>query len=382
VRVLVAPDSFSGSMTAPQAADAIAEGWRRTAPKDEISSRPLSDGGPGFVAAMAAATGGALHEVPAAGPWGGPAAAQIALVVDHDGPTAYLEVAQVCGPVGDLRGPAGTASSAGLAAPVRHALGLGARRIVVGLGGTLTSDAGAGLLAGLGATAVDANARDVTALMLGGGAGLAAVAAVDLAPARAALAGVDLVIASDVDVPLLGPRGAARGFAPQKGAEPELVAVLESSLTAFAHGCARLPDGRSPAAQLGAGAAGGLGFALLHLGGRRVPGIEWVLGAVGFGEAVAEADLVITGEGCLDWQSVQGKVVSGVCRESMAQGRPVLALAGQSLLARREWMAIGVSGAYTILGDAPTPPDVAEAMAHGRQLLAELSARAARTWSR
>ncbi len=383
MRVLIAPDSFTGSMTAPRAAAAIADGWLRTAPADEILLRPLSDGGPGFVSTLAVALGGELRPVATTGPWGRPAAAQILLVADDPGPTAYLEVAQAAGDP-HQRGDPGDASSAGVAPLIREALSAGARRIVVGLGGTLTTDAGAGMLAGLGATAADEAGRDATSAMAAGGAALARIATVDLAPAAALLAGVDLVIASDVDNPLLGARGAARGFGPQKGADPVLVERLEESLTRFAHACGRLADGRSPAVALGAGAAGGLGFALIHLGGRRVPGIEWVLDACRFSEAVFASDLVITGEGCFDWQSLHGKVITGVCRAAMAQGRPVLVLTGRLEVARREWMAIGVSGAFSILDpDGPAGPGLqAQAVEHGPALLADLAARAARTWSR
>ena len=241
------------------------------------------------------------------------------------------------------------------------------------------------MLAGLGARACDADGRDVTERLRAGGAALAGIATVDLAPARELLAGVDLVIASDVDSPLLGPRGAARGFSPQKGADPALVAALEESLRRFAHACGRLSDGKSPAVALGAGAAGGLGFALLHLGGRRVAGIDWVLTAVSFAERVAACDIVITGEGSFDWQSLHGKVISGVCRAAMAHGRPVLVMAGQLHIGRREWMALGVSGAFAIAGDEdPAVPIRGRAAANQGppQLLADVAARAARTWSR
>ncbi len=352
MRVLVAPDCFTGSMTAATAAAAIADGWRTTAPGDEVTQLPVSDGGPGFLAAIRAGIGGESRAVASVGPWTVPVDAELLLVPGAGGPTCYVEAAQACGETLAPHGPAEEASSAGVGLLLDEALAAGAGRIVVGLGGTLTTDGGAGMLAVLGATAVDGEGRDATALLRTGGGGLAGIAAVDLANARARLAGVELVIATDVDNPLLGPRGAARGFAPQKGAPPAAVERLEESLQRFAHACGRLPDGRSPAVALGAGAAGGLGFALLHLGGRIVPGIDSVLETLRFHQRVAPSDLVITGEGSFDWQSLHGKVITGVCRAAMEHGRPVLVLAGRIDVGRREWMSIGVNGAARHRGGA------------------------------
>lgn len=381
MRVLVAPDSFTGSMTAAQAASAIVQGWRTTAPGDAVTAVPLSDGGPGFVAALHAALGGRLHEVPTTDPWGAPTMGAVLVAPGPTGPTAYVEVAQAAGGSLTSTHHALTASSRGVAPLLLAALAQAPARLVVGLGGTAVSDAGAGLLGGLGAAATDIEGARNTQRLYEGVPGLAGLAAVDLEPARRLLAGTELVIAADVDNPLLGPRGAAHGFGAQKGLDPDAVAVAEDSLRAFAHACGRTPDGRSPAVALGAGAAGGLGFALLHLGGRVVPGIEVVMEAVDFAGQVAAADLVITGEGRLDWQSLHGKVITGVCRAAMAHGRPVVVLAGGVAVGRREWMAIGVSGAYGIVDEAAPAAAVADAVARGPQLLADLAARAARTWS-
>jgi glycerate kinase len=382
MRVLVAPDSFTGSMSAAEAAHAIADGWNAIAPEDELVLLPVSDGGPGFVAALRAALGGELRSAPTTGPWGAAVAGSVLVVPELAGRVAYVEVAQAAGDSGAPRGAATAASSAGVAVLLRAALDSGARRIVVGLGGTLVTDGGAGMLAGLGATGSDADGGDCTALLRLGGAGLRNVAAVDLEVARRLMSGVDLIIATDVDNPLLGPRGAARGFGSQKGLEAQEVEAAEAALRAFAHACGRLPDGRSPAVALGSGAAGGLGFALLHLGGRVLSGIDVVLDAIGFEEHVTRTDLVITGEGSLDWQSLHGKVITGVCRAAMAHGRPVLVLAGRVAVGRREWMAIGVSGAYAIVDADAAPAAIEAAAADGPRLLAELASRAARTWSR
>lgn len=381
MRVLVAPDSFTGSMTAAQAAKAITTGWTQHAPEDAVLPMPLSDGGPGFLAALHTGLGGELHEVPTTDPWGEPTAGSVLLVPGEGGATAYLEVAQAAGSPVPRRGPARTATSAGVAPLLIAALGLRPDRIVIGLGGTAVTDGGAGLLAGLGATALAEDGSPLTAQLSEGYPGLTGIASMDLTAPRAALSAVELVVAADVDNPLLGNRGAAHGFGPQKGLDEAEVIEAEAALQALAHACGRLSDGRSPAVALGAGAAGGLGFALLHLGASVTPGIDLVMASVGFAEQVAAADLVVTGEGRLDWQSLRGKVITGVCRAAMDHGRPVLVLAGSLAVGRREWMAIGVSGAYGIVPETAPDAEVAAAVADGPRRLAELAQRAARTWS-
>lgn len=381
MKVVVAPDSFTGTLSAVEAAEAIARGWRRTAPDDDLVLVPLSDGGPGFVDVVRTSLGGELVRCTVHGPVGARVEASVLVV----GTTAYVEVARACGlhlvPV-ELRDPRRT-TSAGVAGLIEHALDAGADRIVVGLGGSGTTDAGAGLLGALGAKAYDADGADVSDLLLHGGGALRGIARVDLGPARAELDGTRLVVASDVDVPLLGLRGAANGFARQKGADDAAVMELEGSLESFAAAVGRGPDGRDPAVALGAGAAGGLGYALLHLGATRVPGISTVLETVHLADRVAEADLVVTGEGSFDWQSLRGKVVAGVAETAMERGRGCVVLAGRVEVGRREYAATGVSGAYAVtdhLRDQGLDP--ALALTDPAERLADLAARAARTWSR
>lgn len=381
----MAPDDFTGSLTASQAAEAIAAGWRRSAPLDELVLRPISDGGPGFLNAVAAANGGRFEEVATTGPHGEHITAQVLLVEEAGRLTGYVESAQTVGraATSTIDQPL-TATSSGLAAPVRAAMEAGVDRLVVGLGGTLTTDGGAGLLAGLGATATDRAGRDGTELLRAGGAALSEISSVDLSAARQMLAGKDLIAAVDVENPLLGERGAARGFAPQKGASAQQVELLEAGLAALAQACGTTPEGRRPALTLGAGAAGGLGFAFRHLGAGLTSGIDLVLAALRFDQVVADSDLVITGEGKFDWQSMRGKAITGVCRVAMNRGRPVLVLAGELAVGRREWMSIGVSGAYGIIDEAD-PERAARAttvaMAQAGPWLCELAQRAARTWS-
>ena len=378
--VLIAPDKFAGTLPAGEAAAAIAEGWRRTAPADQLVEVPLADGGPGFVDVLHAALGGELVDVRVSGPLGEPVDAEVLVVAG----TAYVESAQACGLhlVPEPRDPRAT-TTYGVGELLLAARDAGALRVVVGLGGSGTNDAGAGLLAALGARAVDVDGADVTDLMRRGGGGLRRIAAVDLRPALVAVAGLELVVASDVDNPLLGLRGATNGFGPQKGADDATVMELEGSLESFARAVGRRADGKDPAVALGAGAAGGLGYAVLHLGAARVPGIATVLDTVDLAGHVGRADLVLTGEGAFDWQSLHGKVVSGVAEAALAQGRGCVVLAGRVDVGRREYLAVGVSGAYAVLDDLRDrglPAD--EAFAHPAARLADLAERAARTWSR
>ena len=385
VRVLIAPDSFTGTLTAGQAARAVADGWRRHVPDDELDECPLSDGGPGFVDVLAAALPGRVELVTVAGPLGEPVPAQVLLVPAPDGAVvAYVESAQACGlhlvPT-DRRNP-GITTTRGVGDLLLAARAAGARRIVVGLGGSGTNDGGAGMIAALleaaGTPAADRLARGGDALI-----GTVAADLAGLADARKDWAAVEVVAASDVDVPLLGFHGASAGFAEQKGATPEQAQRLERALgdfSAAAVEAAGLPRAmpRPLAREPGAGAAGGLGFALALLGARRLPGAASVLEAVRLRDRVARADLVITGEGTFDWQSLRGKVVSAVAAVGLELGAPVVVIAGQVLVGRREALAIGVESAYPV---ADEPAGVAAALADPAGTLAARAERVARTWS-
>jgi glycerate kinase len=386
VRVLIAPDSFTGTLTAGQAARALAEGWARHAPGDALDLCPLSDGGPGFVDVLAAALPGRTELVTVLGPLGEPVPAQVLLVPGPDGDlVAYVESAQACGlhlVPADRRDP-GATTTRGVGDLLLAARAAGARRIVVGLGGSGTNDGGAGLLAAL----LDAAGGAAPERLARGGQALIGVAPADLAglaDVRADWAGVELVAASDVDVPLLGFHGASAGFAEQKGATPEQAQRLERALGDFAAAAveaAGLPRSlpRPLAREPGAGAAGGLGFALALLGARRAPGAAAVLAAVNLRDRIAAADLVVTGEGTFDWQSLRGKVVSAVAALGLEVGTPVVVVAGQVLVGRREALAIGVESAYPV---ADGPAEVAAALADPGGTLAARSERVARTWSR
>jgi glycerate kinase len=369
MRVLVAPDKFAGTLTAVEAADAIAEGWRRTT-TDDLTSAPMADGGPGFVDVLYAALGGDMLAVTVRGPLGNPVPATLLVVGD----AAYIESAQACGlsllPSAGTRpslGVAEDASTFGVGELVAEAVATGARRIVVGLGGSGTNDGGAGLLAALGATS------EPTGALTAGVSGLSQLAAVDLGPALDRLEGIELIAASDVENPLLGLRGATNVFGPQKGVAADRLVDVDGALTRFAH-----LAGREPADTKGAGAAGGLGYGLLLLGARREPGFTLVAAAVGLGDAVRDADLVLTGEGKLDWQSMAGKVVSGIARLAGEAMRPCVAIAGVVQVGARELRANGIESAYSlvdVVGAQAALTDPAES-------LATVAARVARTWSR
>lgn len=384
MRVLVAPDCFTGSLTAGQAARAVAEGWRRHAPADVLEECPLSDGGPGFVDVLHQVLGGDLVAVTVRGPLREPVPASFLLVTGPDGvPTGYVESAQACGLhlVPPERRDPGVTTTAGVGELLAAARAAGARRIVVGIGGSGTNDGGAGVLGALGGPE-PLGGQLAERLTAGGQAlrGLEPAELDGLAAVRDAWRDVDLVIASDVDVPLLGLQGASAGFAAQKGATPAQAQALERCLGDFAAAAvATLGTDRKLASAPGAGAGGGLGFGLMLLGGTRVPGSQAVLDAVGFAERLRRSDLVVTGEGSFDWQSLRGKVVAGVAREALEVGTPVVVIAGQVQVGRRESLAIGIESAYPV---AETPDQVATALANPVGTLAARAERVARTWSR
>ena len=361
MRVLVAPDAFAGTLTAVQAAEAIATGWQRRSPNSEVDLCPMSDGGPGFVDVLHASLGGELLAATASGPFGDLVPASILRVGD----TAYVESAQACGLhlTGDR--DVEDASTFGVGELLLAAAASGAGRIIVGLGGSGTNDGGAGLLAALGASGsapLDAGSRP-----------LADLTSVDLSAARTALAGVELVAASDVDNPLTGLFGATKTYGPQKGVTEDRLVAVDAALEHFA----ALADRRT-ALEKGAGAAGGLGYALLLLGAERVAGIGLVADAVGLAERARRADVVLTGEGAFDFSSRSGKVPYGVAAVAAEALRPCVALAGQVLVGSREMRALGVEAAYSIVdlvGEERAFGDPAGA-------LADLAERVARTWAR
>lgn len=379
MRILICPDKFAGTLTAPEVAAAVAEGWRDRAAGDELLLRPLSDGGPGFVEVLATAVPGRRIRVPTVDPLGRPVEGEILLAAD--GRTAYVESAQACGL--HLLAPAERdpkrTTSYGLGALVATAVEAGARRVVIGLGGSAVNDAGAGLLAALNAVPVD----DTGMALPYGGAALAAVAGV---VGRAQTRQVELIAATDVDNPLTGLTGASSVYGPQKGATREDVLLLDAALARFAGVLERDLPGCPPGlAELpGAGAAGGLGAAVLALGGRCESGIALVSRLIGLDAALDEADLVITGEGSFDHQSLRGKVVAGVAGAARDRGLPCVVLAGRVSAGRRESAAAGVTEAYSLVEHFGGEPHggVERAMSRPAEGLRALAGRLAAQWSR
>jgi glycerate kinase len=371
MRVVVAPDKFEGSLGAGQAAVAIETGLRRARPDAQVVRLPLGDGGAGTLEALLAA-GFQRLAVPATGPTGEPVAAAIAV----DGRRAFVEMAEASGLKrlpGGRRAPL-AATTRGTGELVRAALDHGARDLVLGIGGSATTDGGAGMAAALGVRLLDADGAELPP----GGAALLRLARIDTSGLDPRLREARVTVASDVDNPLVGPEGAAHVYGPQKGAGPDDVLLLDSALRRYAR---VLADdlGLDLAATPGAGAAGGLGAgAIAFLGAELRPGIELVLELIGFDRAVAGADLVVTGEGKLDAQSLRGKAPVGVARAAAAHGVPVVVLAGAVEVADRELRAAGFEEAHALL---ELEPDQRRAMAEAAPLLERLAERVGRAWA-
>ncbi|MER5860197.1 glycerate kinase [Streptomyces sp. NPDC059688] len=368
-RVLIAADKFKGSLTAVQVAERVTAGLRRIVPDLEVEALPVADGGDGTVDAAVAA-GFERREVRVAGPLGEEVTAAFAL----RGGTAVVEMAEASGL---QRLPAGvfaplTASTYGSGELLRAALDAGARTIVFGVGGSATTDGGAGMLAALGARFLDGNGEPVSP----GGGGLAALARADLSGLDPRLASVELVLASDVDNPLTGPKGAPAVYGPQKGATPDDVETLDAALAHFAkvlEGEAG-PRAAEYAASPGAGAAGGIGYGALLMGARFRAGIEVMLDVLGFAPALERASLVVTGEGSLDEQTLHGKAPAGVAAAARAAGKEVVAVCGRLALPEEALLRAGIGQAYPLTS---VEPDVARCIAEAGPILEQVAARIA-----
>jgi glycerate 2-kinase len=348
MHVLVAPDSFKGSLTSVEVARALTAGWRHARPDDEVRLAPLADGGEGTLVAIDAAGGWRWHETEARDPLG--RRIRASWLARADGNAAVIEMATASGlsRVAATERDAVNATTAGTGDLLRAVLDAGIREVALGIGGSATTDGGAGMLRALGATVSED------------------LAAVDLSGLDPRLAEVSLRIACDVSNPLLGPDGAAAVYGPQKGATPELVAALDERLARFADAL-EAETGCRERDTPGAGASGGLGFGLLCLAGRLAslrlePGIDLVMGEAGFDLALGTTDLVITGEGRIDAQTAFGKTALGVARRARAAGVPCIAVGGG---VTADGIAVLGDIGVTVVPVSEGPQTVEQAMAAG-----------------
>ncbi len=370
MRVLVAPQEFKGSLSARQAAEAMARGLRRALPDAEIELVPVADGGPGTLDALVEATGGRFFETDAHDPLGRPRRARWGLL--GDGRTAFIEMAEASGLTLlrlEKRDPRG-ASTFGTGELLRAALDAGYRRIVVGVGGSATNDGGAGLAQALGARLLDEQGRELPP----GGAALARLARIDVGALDPRLRDAEVIAAADVTNPLCGPDGASIVYGPQKGATEALARELEAALAHYAE-VVKHDLGVDVADVPGAGAAGGLAAGLIAFCGAQVrPGFAVVTEAVGLAERVRRADLVVTGEGRLDRQTSFGKAPAGVARLAREAGRPVVAIVGSVMDGDEATAAF--DAVFAITPDLASPE---EALSRAVELVAQ-AAEAAGRW--
>ncbi len=364
--VLIAADKFKGSLTAVQVAERVTAGLHRAVPGVRVEALPVADGGDGTVAA-AVAGGFERREVRVTGPLGEQVTAAYAL---KDG-TAVVEMAEASGlqllPEG-VFAPL-TATTYGSGELIGAALDAGARSIVFGVGGSATTDGGAGMLAALGARFLDADGAPVGP----GGGPLASLATADLSGLDPRLRDVGIVLASDVDNPLTGPKGAPAVYGPQKGATPKDVATLDAALAHFATVLEKAvgPRAAEYAQSPGAGAAGGIGYgALVGLGASFRAGIDVMLDVLGFAPALERATLVITGEGSLDEQTLHGKAPAGVASAARAAGVEVVAVCGRLALPAEALGRAGIRRAYAL---TDVEPDVERCIAEAGPLLEQLA---------
>ncbi len=376
--VVVAPDSFGGAVDSVVVAGAVAAGWRRARPHDDVREIPMADGGEGTLAAIAAALDDRVERRSLAtqDPLGRPIEADWLLV--DEGRGAFVEMAAASG-LGRLSPEERTAESCRAASTrgtgelLRAALDEGVERITLGLGGSATTDGGSGMLAAVGVRFLDADGRDLPP----GGAALAQLDRIDASGLDPRLRDVQLVVASDVTNPLCGPQGAAATYGPQKGADPGAVEELDAALAVFGDAI-EAAAGRLVADIPGAGAAGGTTAALLGFTSAMVrPGVDVVAELVGLADALEAADLVVTGEGQADEQTLSGKAAMGVARLARTRSSPVVLLCGALGQGAAALDASGVFAVVQPIGDRPMALD--EAMADTERLLTNAAERVARS---
>jgi glycerate 2-kinase len=366
--VVIAPDKFKGSLTAAEAAHAMSVGLKRGHPTLTTVQCPVADGGDGTLGTVLAA---GFERIPVYAK--GPTGQVVHTAYARSGKTAIVEMAEICGLQrlpGAVPAPM-TASSHGLGAVVAQALDHGCRDIIIGVGGSASTDGGAGFLTALGATVCDEHGSRLDP----SGQGIGAAAQLDLTALHPDIACASFTLAVDVDNPLYGPLGAASVYAPQKGADPEQVIELDRALRNWADVVERATNSDCRTAA-GAGAAGGVGFAALAvLRAQMQPGIDVILDRIELDRHLQGARAVITGEGSLDGQSLRGKAAVGVCRRAEAYGVPTFAVAGASALAPAEIRDAGFAGVYAL---SDVEPDRDRSMSNAAALLAVVTEKLAR----
>lgn len=356
MKIVIAPDSFKESLSALEAANAIERGFKAIFPNAEYRKMPMADGGEGTVQSLVDATNGSIEERTVTGPLGEPVKAFFGLM--GDGKTAIIEMAAASGlhlVPAEKRNPLFT-STRGTGELISAALDLGVKHIIIGIGGSATNDGGAGMVQALGGRLLDEAGLNIGP----GGGALCELASIDLTGLDARLKDVHVEVACDVDNPLTGPRGASAIFGPQKGATPEMVELLDRNLTHFANIVEKELD-KSFRDIEGAGAAGGLGASLLaFLNADLKRGIDIVLGAVNFEDTVKDADLVITGEGRIDSQTIYGKTPIGVAKAAKKYGVSVIGLAGSLADDSHVVYEHGIDALFSIVPGVITLPDAFE----------------------
>jgi glycerate kinase len=371
MRIVVAPDSFKGSVSALGVANAMEKGIKQIIPDCEVLKVPIADGGEGTVEALVTATGGQLMYEEVAGPLGTPVKACFGIL--GDGLTAVIEMAAASGlPLvpQEKRDPRIT-TTFGTGQLIKAVLDKGIRKIIIGIGGSATNDGGTGMATALGAKFLANDGSELPA----GGAALAKLARIDLAGLDKRLQDTVMMVACDVDNPLCGPRGASAVYGPQKGATPQMVAELDAALRTFGE-IAKATVGKDIAELPGAGAAGGLGAGLMYFTNAELrPGVEIVLEATGFTSLVKTVDLVITGEGKTDFQTAYGKAPVGVAKIAKQFQIPVVCLAGGLGKGADDVLSQGIDALMSVV---PQPMALEDCMQQGERLIEEAAARVVR----
>ena len=366
MKIIIAPDSFKGSVSAIEVAQSMQRAVLSVNPSAQIAIMPVADGGEGTIDAIASCVPAAIHEIEVCGPMGEKANAKYAVLTESE--TAVIEMAQASGlPMVPRheRNPL-LATTYGTGQLMKDALNRGCKRMIIGIGGSATNDGGVGVLMALGASFRDAEGKE---LKFGGGA-LAELAEIDMSEFDSRIFDVDITVACDVTNPLTGENGASYVYGPQKGANPNMVKQLDEALAHFARMSAE-EIGEDYSTYPGTGAAGGLGFALIaYCKAKFAAGIDIVLNVTGFEKELEDADLVLTGEGRIDGQSVQGKVLYGIGTRAKEKQVPVIAIGGAVREDSEALLDHGITAMFSI---ANGPMSLEYAMENGSDLIYQIT---------